>query len=206
MLDGTNKAISDRLWDALAAPLARAGLTPNQITWAGLVLVLLNCALFYVYRSTFWFGIGLAIAFTFDGLDGAVARMRGLSSKYGGYLDAVVDRYQEIAVYLTLALVTGWWFLAFLAITGSLMTSYNKARTAVEISIDNNAWPDLLERLERVFILCAALIFDSFIALPANWNVSLLSLAMLAIGVLSHLTALQRFIRAAKLIQQKTDG
>jgi len=204
MLDGTNKALSDRLWDALAAPLARAGLTPNQITWAGLVLVLLNCALFYVWHNTFWFGIGLAIAFTFDGLDGAVARMRGLSSKYGGYLDAVVDRYQEIAVYLTLALVTGWWFLAFLAITGSLMTSYNKARTAVEIPIDNNSWPDLLERLERVFILSAALIFDSFIHLPAAWNVSLLSLAMLAIGVLSHLTALQRFIRARGLIQQKT--
>lgn len=206
MLDGTNKAISDRLWDALAWPLARAGLTPNQITWAGLVLVLLNCALFYIYRNTFWFGIGLAVAFTFDGLDGAVARMRGLSSKYGGYLDAVVDRYQEIAVYLTLALVTGWWFLAFLAITGSLMTSYNKARTAVEIPIDNNAWPDLLERLERVVILSAALIFESFIPLPASWNVSLLSLAMLAIGVLSHLTALQRFIRARGLIQQKTDG
>ena len=92
MLDGTNKALSDRVWDALAVPLARAGLTPNQITWLGLLLVLANCAVFYVYRNTFWFGIGLAISFTFDGLDGAVARMRGMSSRYGGYLDAVVDR------------------------------------------------------------------------------------------------------------------
>jgi CDP-diacylglycerol--glycerol-3-phosphate 3-phosphatidyltransferase/archaetidylinositol phosphate synthase len=196
MLDGTNKALSDRVWDALAVPLARAGLTPNQITWLGLLLVLANCAVFYVYRSTFWFGVGLAVAFTFDGLDGAVARMRGMSSRYGGYLDAVVDRYQEIAVYLAIALVTQWWLLAFLAITGSLMTSYNKARTAVEIPIDNNAWPDLLERLERVSILCAALIFDSLIHLPPQWGASILSLAMLAIGVLSHITAIQRFFRA----------
>ncbi len=204
MLDGTNKAISDRVWDALAVPLARAGLTPNQITWLGLLLVLANCAVFYLYRSTFWFGIGLAVAFTFDGLDGAVARMRGMSSKYGGYLDAVVDRYQEIAVYITLGLVTHWWLLCLLAITGSLMTSYNKARTAVEIAIDNNSWPDLLERLERVVILCAALIFDSLVHLPQSWGVSILSLAILAIGVLSHITAVQRFIRARGLIQQQT--
>lgn len=204
MLDGTNKALSDRIWEMLALPLARAGLTPNQITWAGLILVLANCAAFYAYRSTFWFGVGLASAFIFDGLDGAVARMRGQSSRYGGYLDAVVDRYQEIAAYLTLGLVTGWWFICFLAITGSLMTSYNKARTAVEISIDNNAWPDLMERLERVAILCAALILDSFIHLPRAWGGSLLWYAILTIGVLSHATAIQRFIRARGLIQQQT--
>ena len=204
MLDGTNKALSDRVWDALAVPLARAGLTPNQITWLGLLLVLANCAVFYVYRNTFWFGIGLAISFTFDGLDGAVARMRGMSSRYGGYLDAVVDRYQELAVYLTLAVVTGWWLLCLLAITGSLMTSYNKARTAVEIPIDNNAWPDLLERLERVAILCAALVFDPLIHLPQSWGASILSVAILLIGVLSHITAIQRFIRARGLILRQT--
>lgn len=204
MLDGTNKALSDRVWDALAIPLARAGLTPNQITWLGLALVLANCAVFYVYRSTFWFGLGLAVAFTFDGLDGAVARMRGMSSRYGGYLDAVVDRYQEIAVYITLGLVTHWWFLCLLAITGSLMTSYNKARTAVEIAIDNNKWPDLLERLERVVILCAALVFDPLIHLTKSWGASVLSLAILAIGVLSHITAIQRFIRARALILRQT--
>ena len=145
-----------------------------------------------------------AIAFTFDGLDGAVARMRGLSSRYGGYLDAVVDRYQELVVYITLALVTGWWLLCLLAITGSLMTSYNKARTAVEIPIDNNAWPDLLERLERVAILCAALVFDPLIHLPRSWGASVLSLAILLIGVLSHVTAIQRFIRARGLILRQT--
>jgi CDP-diacylglycerol--glycerol-3-phosphate 3-phosphatidyltransferase/archaetidylinositol phosphate synthase len=204
MLDGTNKALSDRLWDAMALPLARAGLTPNQVTWLGLLLVLAGCAAFYVYHSTFWFGIGLAVAFTFDGLDGAVARMRGLSSKYGGYLDAVVDRYQEIAVYFTIAAVTGWWLLCLLAITGSLMTSYNKARTAIEMPIDNNNWPDLLERLERVAILCTALIFDSLIRLPQSWNMSVLSLAILSIGVLSHLTAIQRFVRARGLLLRQT--
>jgi CDP-diacylglycerol--glycerol-3-phosphate 3-phosphatidyltransferase/archaetidylinositol phosphate synthase len=204
MLDGTNKALSDRVWDALALPLARAGLTPNQITWLGLVLVLANCWAFYLYRSTFWFGVGLAISFTFDGLDGAVARMRGLSSRYGGYLDAVVDRYQEIAVYLTLAYVTNWWLICLLAITGSLMTSYNKARTAVEIPIDNNSWPDLLERLERVTILCAGLIFDPLIHLPPSWGASILPIAIVVIAVLSHVTAVQRFIRARGLLLRQT--
>jgi archaetidylinositol phosphate synthase len=206
MLDGTNKALSDRVWDALATPLARAGLTPNQITWLGLLLVLGNCALFFLYHNTLWFGVGLALSFAFDGLDGAVARIRGMSSNYGGYLDAVVDRYQEIAVYFTIAFVTGWWMLSLVAITGSLMTSYNKARTAVEVAIDNNSWPDLLERLERVAILCAVLILDPLIRLPAAWGASVLSLGILAIGVLSHVTAIQRFVRARGLILRQTQS
>lgn len=204
MLDGTNKVISDRLWESLALPLVRAGFTPNQITWLGLLLVLANCAAFLVHRSTFWFGVGLAASFTFDGLDGAVARLRGLSSRYGGYLDAVVDRYQEIAVYLTLGAATGWWLACFFAITGSLMTSYNKARTAIEIPIDNNGWPDLLERLERVAILCAALILDPVVHLPRSWHASVLWLAIVAIGILSHVTAIQRFIRARGLLLRQT--
>lgn len=200
MLDGTDKTISDKVWTALARPLAAAGFTPNQITWAGLVLVLLNCLAFYIWQNKLAFGIGLAIAFVFDGLDGAVARLRGLSSRYGGYLDAVVDRYQEIMAYFVLGLVTDWWAICFLAITGSLLTSYNKARTAVEIPIDNNRWPDLLERLERVAILCTALIVGHFISFPESWGFSLLWLAILLIGVFSHVTAIQRFLRARMLI------
>jgi phosphatidylglycerophosphate synthase len=204
MLDGTNKALTDRVWNQIAIPLARSGLTPNQITWLGLFLVLANCAVYGIYHNSFWFGMGLALSFAFDALDGAVARLNNMSSKYGGYLDAIVDRYQEIAVYFVLAWTTGWWAICFLAITGSLMVSYNKARTAVEIPISNDNWPDLLERLERIIILCAALILDSFITLPAPVHVRILFLGILLIGVLSHVTAVQRFIRARGLILRHT--
>ena len=200
MLEGLNKSRIDRFWHGLAQPLVRAGLSPNQVTWIGLFLVLGNCALYAVHGQSLWFGLLLIVSFSFDSLDGAVARLTGKTSKYGGYLDAVIDRYQEIAVYLVIAWVLGWWMVAFLAVSGSLMVSYNKARTAMEIPIDNNAWPDLLERFERLCILCAALILDPFFVLPSFLGGSVLYLGILVIGVLAHITAIQRFFRARAML------
>ncbi|MBN9589524.1 MAG: hypothetical protein BGN85_08250 [Alphaproteobacteria bacterium 64-11] len=204
MLDSTNRALSDRIWNALATPLVAAGLSPNQVTFLGLVLVAANCGAYLAHRNPFWFGLGLALSFAFDGLDGAVARRTGKSSKFGGYLDAVIDRYQEIAVFFAIALVTGLWPLCFLALSGSLLTSYNKARTAIEIPIDNTAWPDLMERLERIIVLCAGLIFDPFLKFP-GWPGPLL-VALVVIAAFSHITALQRFWRARTRIRASEGG
>ena len=203
MLDGLQRSWTERAWEAVARPLASAGLTPNQVTWLGLLLVIANCALFYWRENTLWFGLGLVVSFAFDSLDGAVARLRGMSSKFGGYLDGVLDRYQEIAVYLVIAIVTGWWAAVFFALTGSLMVSYNKARTAIEIPIDNHAWPDLLERFERIVILCTALALDYFIALADFLGGRVLFLALLVIGAGSHVTAVQRFLRARAMLLGK---
>jgi archaetidylinositol phosphate synthase len=203
MLDGLKRDWAEPMWKALAKPLANAGFSPNQVTILGFVLILANCAAFYWHHSTLWFGIGLILSFAFDALDGAVARMRGMTSKFGGYLDGVIDRYQEIAVYAVIAWMTGWWAAAFFAMTGSLMVSYNKARTAIEIPIENHNWPDLLERFERIVILCVALVLDSFLVLPEMLGTRVLFLALLVIGVLSHITAVQRFFRAKSMLVGK---
>ncbi len=203
MIDGLKRDWAEPFWRSLAKPLANAGFTPNQITLLGLVLIVLNCALFLWHESTFWFGLGLTASFIFDALDGAVARLRDMSSKFGGYLDGVVDRYQEIVVYAVIAWVTGWWALVFLALTGSLMVSYNKARTAIEIPIENHNWPDLLERFERVAILSLALLMDSFVSLPDVLGGRVLFLALLILGVLAHATAIQRFFRARAMLVPK---
>jgi phosphatidylglycerophosphate synthase len=199
MIDGIFQNSLDRLWRAMATPLVWLGVPPNQVTLTGLFLVVANSAAYCWHRDPLWFGVGLALSFVFDALDGAVARRTGTASKAGGYLDAVVDRYQEIAVFFAIATVTGWWALCFLALTGSLLTSYNKARTAIEIPVDNNGWPDLMERLERIIVLCAALIFDPFLPLPLVPGTLFLGLALIA--VFSHITALQRFFRARARIR-----
>jgi archaetidylinositol phosphate synthase len=199
MLDGHFQPLLDRLWRAMAAPLVMLGVTPNQVTLMGLVLILANCAAYAWHRDPFWFGLGLALSFVFDALDGAVARRTHTATKFGGYLDAVVDRYQEIAVFFVIAWVTGWWALCFLALSGSLLTSYNKARTAIEMPVDNNGWPDLMERLERIIVICAGLIFDSFVTLPLVPGTLFLGLTIIAL--LSHVTALQRFFRARQRIR-----
>ena len=206
MFEDIDKSRIDHFWHAVARPLVSAGLIPNQITWFGFAMVLANCALYLIHKDNLWFGLGLAFSFSFDSLDGAVARLSGRSSKYGGYLDAVIDRYQEIAAYAAIAYVNQWWPAVFLALSGSLMVSYNKARTAMEIPIGNNSWPDLMERFERIAILCAALVLDRFLELPSVLGTRVLYLGIVVVGVLSHLTAIQRFLRARKLLQEAGRG
>jgi len=201
MIDGLFKGNIDHFWNYLAKGLVKLGLTPNQVTWAGLILVTIQCVIYPLHENNFIFGLGLLLTFALDALDGAVARITNSSSKYGGYLDAVVDRYQEWLVYLSLAWVNDWWLICFLAITGSLMISYNKARTAVEIPIDNNKWPDLLERMERVIILCVAMMVDSFISLPSSFEEGILFFVILLLGIFTHFTAVQRFFRASNMIK-----
>lgn len=180
--------------------LAGSDVTPNQITCIGLVLVLANCGCYLLWRNTFWLGVGLSLSFTFDSLDGVIARRQGTTSKFGAYLDAVVDRYQEIATYLVIAWVNDYWAVVFFVITGSLLISYNKARTAVEIPVDNKDWPDLLDRPRRVWILCAALILDGAVPIPAALGGRLLYLALVVLAALTQFTALQRFLRARRML------
>jgi len=205
MLDGLWKDKIDRTWDRLAQPLARAGISPNQVTTIGLLLVAANCGLYLLHPNDLLFGVGLAISFACDSLDGAVARAQGSASKFGGYFDAVIDRYQEILVSFVLGWMNGWWVLIFFVTTGSLLTSYNKARTAVEIPIDNAAWPDMIERLERIVVVCGALILNSFIALPAWLGGNFLHAVLVILAVLTHLTALQRFARARALLLRERE-
>ena len=76
--------------------LAGLNVTPNQITCLGVVLVLANCGFYLFNHQTYWLGVGLSLSFTFDALDGVIARRQGMQTKFGGYLDAIADRYQEI--------------------------------------------------------------------------------------------------------------
>lgn len=206
MIDGLFKRHIDPLWEKAAAPLVRARLTPNQVTAAGLVLIAVASAAYLVHRSSLVFGLTLAVAFAFDALDGAVARQRDMRSKAGGYFDAMVDRYQELAVLAAIAFVANLWPVAFFAFAGGVLTSYAKARTAVEIAIDNDAWPDLFERLERIIFLCVLLVVDG-VASAAGFGTSWILLAGLTLyAVLANVSALQRIARATAMLRRADAG
>lgn len=194
MIDGLLKKHIDPLWEAASSPLVRAGATPNQVTAAGLVLVCLSALAYLWHGSDLWFGLCLSLAFTFDALDGAVARRRGLSSRRGGYFDAVVDRYQELAVIAALAWQHQAWGLGMAAATGSFLISYAKARAALEMPISNEGWPDLFERMERVIYICLMLILaGAFGGWVTVWGLG-------GFALLAHATALQRAWRAAGML------
>ncbi|NRG16646.1 CDP-alcohol phosphatidyltransferase family protein [Rhizobiales bacterium] len=206
MIDGLFKRHIDPLWEKAAAPLVQARLTPNQVTAAGLVLIAVASAAYLAHKSSLVFGLTLAIAFAFDALDGAVARQRDMRSKVGGYFDAMVDRYQELAVLAAIAFVANLWPAAFFAFAGGVLTSYAKARTAVEIPIDNDAWPDLFERLERIIFLCVLLVVDGAASTAGFGTPWILGAGLTLYAVLANVSALQRIARATVMLRRSDAG
>lgn len=195
MIDGLMKSTIDPLWEAMATPLVKARLTPNQVTFIGLVLILLVSLAYLWHQSPALYGVTLIVAFVFDALDGAVARRRNMSTKAGGYFDAMVDRYQELAVLATLAYMFDAWPLALACFSGSVITSYAKARTAIEMPVSNTDWPDFFERLERIIYLCAMLLIAGVLGDAAvTWGLA-------GFAILTHVTALQRARRATQLLK-----
>lgn len=202
MIDSKFRSRLDPMSERAALPLVKLGVTPNQVTAAGLALVLLASAFYLHHQSSFGFGLTLAVAFAFDGLDGAVARQRDMRTTAGGYFDAMADRYQELAVLLAIAQVSGQWALAMLAFAGGILTSYAKARTALEIPVSNRGWPDLFERLERAVYLCAMLAADSIAGAAGMGTPWILQGGLAAYAALTHLTAAQRIKRAVAILRE----
>ena len=200
MIDGLLKDKIDPMWEAMSTPLVKAGLTPNQVTATGLILIILTSLAYLWHGSEVIFGLTLVVAFAFDALDGAVARRTGLSSKSGGYFDAMVDRYQELAVLLALALAHDLWALALACFSGSVITSYAKARTAIEMPVSNTDWPDFFERMERVIYICAMLLLAGLLG---DW---VIIGGLAGFALLSHATALQRAQRAFKMLREADES
>ena len=201
MLDGLMRDRLDPIWRRAAAPLVRIGMTPKQVTAAGTLLIFVTCGLYLVHRSALVFGLMLIVASLFDGLDGAVARLRAMATRTGSYFDAVADRYQELAVLCAVGAVSGLWPLAMLGFAGGVLTSYAKARAALEIPVSNRKWPDLFERAERSIFLCTLLVLTGLLAsagLPSDW---LLTGGLALFAFLTHLTALQRMRRVVKMLK-----
>lgn len=201
MIDGHFKNRLDRCWNRLAPALVALGFDANRVTWTGLGLSAAIALAYPFHRESWVFGALILAVFAFDSLDGAVARHLKAGTLYGGYLDAMADRWQEILVFAALGWVHGW-DGAFLAVTGALSVSYAKARCAVETPIDNTAWPDLMERLERTLTLGLGLIVASVVPWPADWRIDAVSALLLLLGALCHATAAQRFLRARRMLRR----
>jgi phosphatidylglycerophosphate synthase len=162
--------------DTLARGLVRIGLTPNRMTVAGFVA---TCAaayclargasdqVSYFYSGTgtvswwpAWAALLLIVAGACDMLDGAIARVGNLKSRFGAILDSTFDRFSDMAVFLGcmvhFAIVGNLTLqiLAFIALCNGMSISYIKAR-AEEIIEDCSVGYWLRgERLTAVLIGC----------------------------------------------------
>lgn len=187
MFTGRFEAWVRRHAEALMSAVRRLPVTPNQITFVGLVLTFVASVLAALGHLR-WAGVVLIFAGTFDILDGALARSSGRSYPYGAFLDSTLDRYSEGAIYIGLAAyfastdgpLQRWLLLATVAaLAGSFLVSYVRARAQ---SLGFTCESGLFKRPERVVVTVVGLIFGGVV----------LTFVVFLLAILTNLTALQR--------------
>ncbi|MDL2224167.1 CDP-alcohol phosphatidyltransferase family protein [Bacteroidales bacterium OttesenSCG-928-M06] len=153
-----------KIINPLIKGLIKIGVTPNVVTVIGLLLNILACAVF-IYAAmneergdlTYvgWGGAIILFAGLFDMMDGQVARIGKMGSRFGALFDSVLDRYSELIVFFGICyylILQGYFFssmFAFLALIGSMMVSYVRAR-AEGLGIECKT--GFMQRPERVVI------------------------------------------------------
>jgi phosphatidylglycerophosphate synthase len=203
--------------------LIKAGLTPNAVTTIGLVLNI-GVAIIFIMGAeegrrgdlsyVGWAGALILFAGLFDMLDGQVARLGNMSSIFGALYDSVLDRYSELILFLGICyyLVAHHYFLsslfAFIALIGSMMVSYTRAR-AEGLGIECK--DGLMQRPERVITIGVSALACGLVSrfagnfkypfpgsdFPVFETISIFTIPLTLMAVLTNITAIRR-LRDAK--------
>ena len=189
MLDGRWRTNIEKGLKPVGAKLLRAGVTADRLTALGVVMS--ACAAVAIGSGHTSLGLLLLVLTGLpDALDGAVAKAAGTAGPRGAFFDSVADRVSDAMLLGGVA-----WYLAGthgglmpllpMAVLGaSLIISYERAKAE---ALGFNAKGGVMERAERVILLCVGLLFESLLV-PVLW-------VML---VLVTITAVQRFIKVWK--------
>lgn len=216
--------------DPFVKLLIRLGLTPNAVTTIGFMLNI-GVAIIFIAGAeegnrndlsyVGWAGALILFAGLFDMLDGQVARVGNMSSSFGALYDSVLDRYSEMIMFFGICyyLVGHHYFLssifAFIALIGSMMVSYTRAR-AEGLGIECK--DGLMQRPERVVTIgitaLACGITGHYLGgdhkwyLPGvSWHVletmSIFTLPIVVLAVLTNVTAIKRLLGAKKTLDDR---
>jgi CDP-diacylglycerol---glycerol-3-phosphate 3-phosphatidyltransferase len=181
--------------DPLTGLLAKHRVHPNLLTTLGFFSTVGAAYAFYLHEIR-WGGFFVLLGGFFDILDGRVARLTQLGSKFGAFYDSTLDRISEILVFMgILSLYLGQTvlmvdprmvYVIVAAMAGSLMVSYTRAR-AESLGLDCQV--GLMPRTERVVLVGGASLFFG-----EAWGGLVLSIVLVLLAVLTNLTAFQRIV------------
>jgi CDP-diacylglycerol--glycerol-3-phosphate 3-phosphatidyltransferase len=168
---------------------------PNLITTVGF-LVTVSAGIAYFLGHVRVGGFLVLLGGLFDIVDGQVARGSGLASVFGSFYDSTLDRISEIVVFLGIFSLYGgghpdfgqpWMvYTVALALAGSLMVSYTRAR-AEALGLDCKV--GMMQRAERVVLIGAASWWFG-----GEWGGIVLTGVLLVMAVLTNITAFQRIV------------
>src|SRR5712692_7767093 len=164
--------------------LALSKIHPNVLTFLGLVINM--AAAWLLSAGQFrWGGVVIICAGLFDMVDGRVARETNRVTRFGGFFDSVLDRYSDLALLMGLLVWYGsinrpfYVVLTAIAMSGSVMVSYTRARAENSIPTCKVGF---MERPERVVLVIIGALFDRMA--PVLW----------VIAVLSDITVIHRMV------------
>lgn len=207
--------------------LVRLKVAPNALTMVGLFVNIAAAAVFifgaeYGSRWDFSYigwGSGLILfGGLFDILDGQVARIGNMKTRFGGIFDSVIDRYSELVMFLGICyyLVSHSYLLsslfAFIAMIGSIMVSYTRAR-AEAAGLDCKR--GLMQRPARILIIGIAGLVCAIAAagigsdirlyvglplIPYAEMIAVFTFPIAVVAVLSNVTAIGRLLHCRKEI------
>ncbi len=187
------RAIFKGILEPIAAFFNRLGMMPNTMTILGLVGNSGGAVLLAQGKMTVG-GILILIMGLMDALDGTMARLRGMDSNFGAFVDSVTDRYSELVIFAGLLYFyttkgdTLSAILVFFAAAGSVLVSYIRSRAQ---SLGWEAKVGVLTRLERYLVLAPSLILN--LPIVGLW----------IIAVFANLTAIQRIIEVRSQAYRK---
>jgi CDP-diacylglycerol--glycerol-3-phosphate 3-phosphatidyltransferase len=209
--------------------LLKAGVTPNAITTIGFLINVVATIVFIAggfeprtdLRYVGWGGAIILFGGLFDMIDGRLARVGKMESKFGALYDSVLDRYSELAMFLGICyyLVAQNYFLsslfAFIAMIGSIMVSYVRAR-AEGLGIECKG--GLMQRPERILLIGISAVLCGLLAdytgqfkytvpgtsFPIFENITLFTFPIFVLAILTNWTAIQR-LRESKTALDKLE-
>ncbi|MEJ2758749.1 MAG: CDP-alcohol phosphatidyltransferase family protein [Anaerolineales bacterium] len=179
------------LLERMGIGLYELGIRPNMITLFGLIGTVIG-TIFVASGNLMLGGFFILLMGPIDALDGAVARASGTVTRFGAFLDSVIDRYIESLIYAGLIFYfngqqqTLGIMLSFFSLVGSVLVSYARAR-AESLGIDTKI--GILTRVERLVVIGPTIFF----------KIPLVGVAVVA--VLANFTALQRINHVKKQIE-----
>lgn len=210
--------------------LVRMKVSPNMVTTAGLVINIFAAVVFIIGAeygergdlSYIGWGCGLILfAGLFDMLDGQVARIGNNSTRFGALYDSVLDRYSELIMFLGICyyLVGHHYFLssimAFIALIGSMMVSYTRARAE---GLGIQCKDGLMQRPERIIIISVSGIICGIVSsytggnqkLILEWfhfdiieTISIFIYPIALVAILSNITAFKRLQHCKTELESK---
>lgn len=188
--------VSRPILEAVSKRLAKWAVSPDAVTYLGLVLTI-GVAVLAAIGEIRWAGVAYIVAALCDALDGTLARVSGKGSRFGAFLDSSIDRFEESIVFLGLSIhyaqVGGLLEIPLILVAsiGSLMVSYTRARAeAVGVACKVG----FMTRPPRVVIMIVGMILDQVL------------IALIVVAVTTLFTAFHRMYHVWKTTGGEAGG